>query len=105
MKWLEIIKLRTGQNLDNIVNKFIRPLTKDYEGAGLITMIVYSHATLNTDLSIHLYWDTAKVSQQKTLLSSCIINILEDFGLIHYTIWIAQKNNFESIKQGDLNIG
>ena len=66
MKWLEMIKFRTsGQNLENMVDKFIKPLTKDYEGAGLISMQVYSHATLNTDLSIHLYWDTVNVSQQK----------------------------------------
>ncbi len=101
-----MIKFRTsGQNLENMVDKFIKPLTKDYEGAGLISMQVYSHATLNTDLSIHLYWDTVNVSQQKTLLSSCLINVLEEFGLIHYTIWIAQKFNFESIKQGDLKNG
>lgn len=91
MKWLEIIKLRTpGQSFENVVDQFIAPLTKNVIEPGLLMIHVYCHATLNTDISIHIHWDTQQASQQKTLLGSCLINRLEDFGMINHTIWIAQ---------------
>ncbi len=92
MKWLEIIKLRTtGQILENMVNEFIRPLTKGSWEKGLLTIQVYCHATLVTDLSIHIQWETKLGSFQKSLLGSCIVNALEDFGITHHTIWMRQE--------------
>ncbi len=95
MKWLEIIKLRTsGHNLENTVNEFIRPLTKGSWEKGLLTIQVYCHATLVTDLCIHIQWETKTISFQKSLLGSCIVNVLEDFGITHHTIWIRQEKGF-----------
>ena len=95
MKWLEIIKLRTSvQNIENMVNEFMRPLTKDNLENGLLAIQVYCHATLVTDLSIHIQWETKKASSQKSLVGSCIVNVLEDFGITHHTIWIRQEKGF-----------
>lgn len=89
-----MIKLRTsGQKLDDLVNKFIRPLTKDTGEAGLLAIQVYYHATFDTDLSIHIHWDTTHESLQKTRLGSCIVNTLEDFGLTYHTLWIEEADN------------
>lgn len=91
MKWLEIIKLRTaGINLEKRACDFIGLLTKNTQDHGLPAIQVYYHATLNTDLSIHIHWDTQQASRQKTLLGSCLANKLEEFGMIHHTIWITQ---------------
>ena len=91
MKWLEIIKLRTsGLNVKRRACEVIGLLTENTQEPGLSAIQVYSHATLNTDLSIHIHWDTQHASRQKTLLGSCLANKLEDFGMIHHTIWITQ---------------
>ncbi len=91
MKWLEIIKLRTaGLNVEKRVWEFIGLLTDNTQEPNLSAIQVYSHATLNTDLSIHIHWDTRHAARQKTLLGSCLANKLEEFGMIHHTIWITQ---------------
>ena len=92
MKWLEIINLRTpGQHFENVPDKLIGLLSKTPQEADPFTIQIYCHATLDTDLSIHINWDTRHASRQKTLLGSCLASSLEDFGMIHHTIWIAQK--------------
>jgi len=92
MKWLEIITLRTaGQSFENLVDKLMGPLTETARENGPLAIQIYCHASLDTDLSIHIHWDTRKISRQKTLLGSCLASRLEDFGMIHHTIWIAQN--------------
>jgi len=89
MKWLEMIKLRTsGHNLENLTNEFIRPLAAKIGEAGLSGIQVYYHATLDTDLGIHIHWDTKQGALQKSLLGSCLVSTLEEFGLTYHTIWI-----------------
>ncbi len=92
MKWLEIINLRTpGQHFENVADKLIGLLTKTPQETGPLAIQIYCHATLDTDLSIHIHWDTHHTPRQETLLGSCLASRLEDFGMIHHTIWIAQN--------------
>ena len=93
MKWLEIINLRTpGHHFENVADKLIGLLTKNSQEAGPMTIQIYCHATLDTDFSIHIHWDTQHASRQKTLLGSCLASRLEDFGMIHHAIWISQND-------------
>lgn len=90
MQWMEIINIRTTeQGLENLVRDFIRPVTEKADDEGLSQIKIYYHALLKTDLSIHIYWDLNQSDQYKTTLGLRLMGILENFGLVYHSVWMA----------------
>jgi hypothetical protein len=50
----------------------------------------YHHATLETDLSIHLIWDSDKTSQVGSKLGLMLAEVLKEFGMVDYAVWVAE---------------
>jgi hypothetical protein len=48
------------------------------------------HATLETDLSIHLIWDSDKTSQVGSKLGLMLAEVLKEFGMVDYAVWVAE---------------
>ena len=100
MKWLEMITLRaSGLCLENLVAQFISPLSENIGKSGLCDIQVYTLTGINTDLSIHIHWDTERVSRQATLIGSCLAQTLEDYGLISHVTYMAQDLHRQSDKE------
>jgi hypothetical protein len=96
MKWVEIISLRCAANADalflNIVNELFKEI-RDSDSAAdtpehLFAIRGYHHSLLETDLSIHMYWESESVNHDKSPLGLRISSALKDFGLLNHSVWI-----------------
>lgn len=89
MKWIEIITLRSleitnRQLIDELLNQLL-----DQKKSGLTASIkVYHHPTLETDLSIHILWETEAQPPGKSLLGQQLSYGLKRLGLLSYSIWV-----------------
>jgi hypothetical protein len=90
MKWLEIIKLRSAGNSPDFLEKISLSGTDPGQN-GLVKIEYYRHAFLDTDLSVHLEWDSEKPEKHGSTLGLHLARALKDFGLIDHSIWIEKK--------------
>ncbi len=86
MKWVEIIKLRSAGNDPRGLNDLLLPMS-DLRQSGL-EIGIYRHAALESDVSIHLYWDTEGPVRSGSELGLQLARTLEEFGLVDHSIWI-----------------
>lgn len=95
MKWIEIISLRCPGNIDT---RFIDELLK---GVGesdsptnmekqLVDIKVYRHSMVETDLSIHIYWESEAGNHYKSSLGLRIFAALRSMGLLNHSVWIER---------------
>jgi hypothetical protein len=90
MKWLEIIKLRSVKRDSELLKEFLLPIDK-FSQSGLVEMKTYYHAVLETDLSVHLHWESERPEQNGSPLGLRIAQALKEFGLIDRSIWIEKE--------------
>lgn len=55
---------------------------------GLKEIKIYRHATVDSDLSIHLYWESDEVEKHGSTLGLHLVSSLKEFGRINHSIWI-----------------
>lgn len=90
MKWLEIIKLRSAGNSPGFLEKI--PLSRIDQGQnGLVRIEYYRHAFLDTDLSIHLEWNSEQPEKNGSALGLRLSQAFKEFGLTDHSIWIEEK--------------
>jgi len=97
MRWLEIIKLRSSRNNTGAFKEILASVD-ELSQSGLTEIRVYRHAVLESDLSLHLYWETKGPERDGSGLGLHLAQTLKDFGLLDHTIWIRaqrtiKKNN------------
>jgi hypothetical protein len=93
MKWVEIISLRCPGNIDT---RFVDELFKDISESDLPTdtpkhlveIKVYHHSVVETDLSIHIFWESEPGSQNKSALGLRVCFALKPSGLLNHSVWI-----------------
>ncbi len=84
MRWIEIIQLRTTgpSTLDDLVGGLNRSL------AGVpLEVTIYRHATVATDLSIHLVHETEGDAEPDRTLGQRLAATLEELGLVNQSLW------------------
>jgi hypothetical protein len=95
MKWVEIITLRSPSKING---QFIDELLK---GVGesdsptdalkhLLEIKTYYHSVVETDLSIHIYWESEAGNQHKSPLGLRIFSALRSMGLLNHSVWIER---------------
>lgn len=90
MKWIEIIRLRALDRLrQNTVLELLRQL-KAEASATDVTFTLYHHATIATDVSIHLTWHADILEQGKSILGAKLAYLLREFGSVDYSVWIEK---------------
>ena len=89
MKWLEIIKLRSAESDEGLLGEFLRSVAKVSQ-SGLVEMKTYRHAALETDLSVHLHWDSERPEQNGSALGLRLAQALKERGLTDHSIWIEE---------------
>ena len=90
MKWLEIIKLRSAGKDSELLEEFLLSIDKLGQ-SGLVEMKTYRHAALETDLSVHLHWESEQPEQNGSTLGLRLAQALKEFGLIDHSIWIEEE--------------
>lgn len=93
MKWIEIITLRSpsrinGQFIDELLNGVGRSDEATDTPNHLEEIRAYHHSVVETDLSIHICWESEKESQQKSPLGLRLSSALKPLGLLNYSVWV-----------------
>jgi hypothetical protein len=57
----------------------------------LVEMKTYRHVNLETDLSIHLHWQTERPEQNGSALGLRIAEAFKEFGLIDHSVWVEKE--------------
>ena len=95
MKWVEIITLRSplkinGQFIDELLNGVDESDSPTVTPEHLVEIIIYHHSVVETDLSIHIFWESEKENQDKTPLGLKLSSALKPLGLLNHSVWIER---------------
>lgn len=89
MKWFEMIHLRSTEGetarLMQTVECLIEEVNKQ-KNTQVINM--YRSAGLDTDLSVHLFHDSGRVTNDGSQLGHCFAQALKAFGMVNHSVWI-----------------
>jgi hypothetical protein len=89
MRWIEIIKLRATKEreLRSLVAELGRSLENEF-----VEFTFYRHATIATDLSVHLVHETEGDSKPDRTLGQRLVATLSDHGLVHHSLWMQVQS-------------
>ena len=94
MKWVEVIEFRSYQKDQALLELDVRNCLRDaLSNADIVKIDVYSHATLPTDLGIHVHYDSVTVANQGSPLGIQLVSELQAFGVVNHTVWVEHKEN------------
>src|SRR3974390_3473795 len=93
MKWLEIISLRCSSSVDT---RFVEELLKDISESDsssdtpkhMVEIRIYHHSVVETDFSIHIYWQSEPGTQDKSPLGLRFSSALRRLGLLNHSVWV-----------------
>jgi hypothetical protein len=91
MKWLEIIKLRSAGRDSGLLEELLLSVGKSSQ-SGLVEMKTYHPVALESDWSVHLYWESGRPEQNGSPLGLRLAQALKEFGLIDHSIWIEEES-------------
>ncbi len=93
MRWIEIITLRSAGDAEK---EMIAELLKQVEGAGEQghprEVRIYRHASVETDLSIHISWEADGAAEPHSTLGDLLVSATRDFGMVSHSIWIEKED-------------
>ena len=106
MKWVEIISLRCASNIDTqFVNELLKGISESDAATDapehLVGIRGYHHSVVETDLSIHLYWESESGSQDKSPLGLRFAYALRDLGLLNHSVWVETAASEFPLSQGN----
>jgi len=90
MRWLEVIKLRSVGKNSKLLKELLPPIDK-FSQSGLAEMKTNHNAVLETDVSVHLHWESDRPDQNGSLLGLRLVQALKEFGLMDHSIWIEEE--------------
>jgi len=92
MKWLEIIELRSVGDKRAVMELQLKSLIDEVKQETRQQAIkVYSHITVETDFSIHLYNDSKSTDISGSPLGQRLVSALKEFGLVNHSIWVEMR--------------
>ena len=93
MRWIEIIALRSAKgDMGALDTGLLFSIIHNYQTKRLKEVKVYRHATMETDLSVHIHWDSNGVDPMRSKVAQHLIQVLEEYGLINHSVWIEEAN-------------
>ena len=90
MKWLEVIKLRSAEKDSRSMEELLLSVRKFIQN-GLVETKIFRHASLDSDLSIHLHWESDWPEQNGSALGLRLGQALREFGLIDHSVWVEKE--------------
>ncbi len=90
MKWLEVIKLRSaGKNFESLKESLLS--SDKFSQPALVEMKTYHHAALETDLSVHLHWESTRLEQNGSALGLRLVQVFKELGLVDHSVWVEKE--------------
>lgn len=97
MKWTEIITVRTaGTPGKDVIANILSDIGTSARGESPLMIKLFSHATVESDLSIHIQWEASRMDRRKSSIGLELAGLLGDFGLVNHSVWIEEKIGGES---------
>jgi len=90
MKWLEVIKLRSAGKNSESLKELLLSFERSSQPA-LVEMKSYHHAALETDLTVHLHWESSRLEQNGSGLGLRLAQAFKEFGLVDHSIWVEEE--------------
>jgi hypothetical protein len=93
MKWVEIITLRCPVNIDlRFVDELFKEVSDSDSAKPPVEIRLYRNSTVETDLSIHIHWESAKKeTPRKSPLGFRFSSALRNLGLWNHSVWAETK--------------
>jgi hypothetical protein len=89
MKWIEIITLRSlVKENRQLVDELLNQVCQQKKSELAASIVVYHHPTVETDLSVHIHWETEAQHPSKSPLGHQLYYALKGLGLLNYSIWV-----------------
>ncbi len=89
MKWLEVITIRSlGKTDKQILDGLLGQISQSSSWGHPPEVKIYHASIVETDLSIHLYWDTEGKSPQQSPLGQQLSYSLKALGLLNHSVWV-----------------
>ena len=89
MKWVEVITLRSLAKVDRqLVDELLRQVVKTKTPGHPSEIRIYHHSVVETDLSIHIYWETKLPHQGESPLGQQLSYALKSLGLLNHSVWV-----------------
>lgn len=89
MKWMEIIALRSLVKANrSLVDELLLQFLQQKQSGLTAAIRIYHHPTVDTDLSIHIYWGTEPLDPNGSQLGRQLAFALKGLGLLSYSIWM-----------------
>jgi hypothetical protein len=95
MKWVEIISLRSpskinGQFIDELLKGVGESDSPGDTPKHLVEIKRYHRCVVETDLSIHIFWESEAGNQHKSPRGLRIFSALRRMGLLNHSVWIGR---------------
>jgi hypothetical protein len=92
MRWIEIITLRSaGDDEKQMIVELLKQVEQAGEPGQPREVRIYRHAAVETDLSIHISWESDSVAQPHSTLGDLLVSATRDFGMVSHSIWIEKE--------------
>lgn len=93
MKWVEIITLRSPGNINReLVGELLKSVgafeEENETTARIIEIKIYHHPVVESDLSIHIYWNSKLENQDKSPIGLRVASVLKPLGLLNHSVWV-----------------
>ena len=94
MKWTEIITLRTSETpVKEVVADILKSVGANSSMGKPAKLKLFSHATVESDLSSHIQWEATSMDRGKSLLGFELVDMLREFGLVNHSVWIEEETD------------
>jgi hypothetical protein len=94
VKWVEIIKVRTvGEPESLLVAEIFEDFSAMEKGRPPAAIKLYHHATVESDLCIHLYWESETISPRKSPVGLRIVESIGSLGVVNHSIWVEDVSD------------
>ena len=88
MKWVEIITLRSPANNSlEFLDALSGQISDSDTPKNLMALKIYHHSVVETDLSIHIHWESEEDSPRKSPLGLRFVSALKSLGLLNHSVW------------------
>lgn len=89
MKWIEIINLRSLAKVNmQLLDELLQQVGKSKTDGHPVEIRMYHHSILETDLSIHILWETEPQHLRESPLGQQFSYALKDLGLLNHSVWV-----------------
>ncbi len=94
MKWIEVVVLRTSENIPvKQISQLIKQSRLNDELHQPQEIKTFRNTDIETDLCIHIIWDTDEVFSGESPVKHRLTRMLKPYGLVCQSSWIEDGLN------------